>query len=86
MKTFEKIAVTPIENRPGLSLVTAEMIDTARTLVFQSGRVSISYVQRNMRIGYNQAARIVEYLEKEGTVSPQSASGVRTIVEPPNAK
>lgn len=74
------IKIIPIENRPGLSLVTAEMIDAGRKLVCESKRVSISFVQRKMQIGYNQAARIIEHLEKEGTVSVQSKSGVRTVL------
>lgn len=85
-KPHTPIKIIPIENRPGLSLVSAEMIDYARKIVCENNRPSISFVQRVMRISYNQAARIIEHLEKEGTVSPASASGLRTIVEPPNAK
>ena len=74
------IPLKKVDAIPGTSEVTQEMVDTARSLIIKSGRVSISYVQRNMRIGYNQAARIVESLEKDGTVSFPSASGVREIL------
>lgn len=70
--------ITPIENRPGLSLVTAEMLDTARKLVRE--RVSLSFVQRKMQISYNQSARLFEILEREGTISKMTPSGVRTLL------
>ena len=37
--------------------------------------------QRNLRIGYNQAARIIEMLEKEGTISIPSMSGTRKLLD-----
>ena len=73
------IEITPIENRPGLSLVTADMLETARKLVRY--RVSVSYVQRKMQISYNQAARMFELLEREGTISKMTPSGVRELLK-----
>lgn len=72
------VEITPIENRPGLSLVTTDMLETARKLV--RDRVSISYVQRKMQISYNQAARMFEIMEKEGTISKMTPSGFRTLL------
>jgi S-DNA-T family DNA segregation ATPase FtsK/SpoIIIE len=60
----------------------AERLAEARRLVLEHRRASISLVQRYMRIGYNAAARLMEELEKEGTVSPMNTTGVRTVVGP----
>lgn len=60
----------------------AEQLDTARKLVIEHRRASISLVQRHMRIGYNAAARLMEELEREGTVSPaQNTTGVRSVLK-----
>jgi len=73
------VEITPIENRPGLSLVTADMLETARKLV--RDRVSLSYVQRKMQISYNQTARLFELMEREGTISKMTQSGVRELLK-----
>lgn len=77
------VEITPIKNRPGLSLVTSEMIDKAHGLLMANPeRISITFIQRNLRIGYNQAARIIEHFEHHGVVSPMSKSGTRTLLTP----
>lgn len=59
------LEITPIENREGLSLVTTDMIEDALALFRKNPeRITISFTQRNLRIGYNQAARLIEHLEK----------------------
>lgn len=45
-------------------------------------KVSISYIQRCLRIGYNRAADIVDRMEKEGVVSPPNHTGKREILLP----
>ena len=58
-----------------------ELYDEAVQIVIQSRKASISYVQRNLRIGYNRAARIIEDMEKAGLVTPmQSNAGKREIL------
>jgi recombination associated protein RdgC len=51
-------------------------------VVRENERASISLVQRHLRIGYNQAARLLERMEAEGVVSPMAASGERVILKP----
>ena len=47
--------------------------DRAVSIVAQAGYCSISHIQRNLSIGYNKAAKLVERMEKEGVVGPASA-------------
>ena len=49
-----------------------EMYDQAVKIVAETQKVSISGIQRRLRVGYNRAARMVEVMEKEGVVSPPS--------------
>lgn len=46
-------------------------------------RVSISGVQRQCRIGYNRAAKIVEQMEAQGIVSEPGHNGNRAVLTPP---
>ena len=61
------------------------LYDEAVAFVVRSRRASISAVQRQLRIGYNRAARLVEQMETAGIVSPMSANGSREILVPPSA-
>ena len=51
--------------------------------VTTSRRGSVSGVQRQFRIGYNRAARIVEQLEAHGIVSTPGHNGNREVIAPP---
>jgi len=62
------------------------LYDEAVALVLKSRRASISGVQRQMRIGYNRAARLIEQMEAAGLVSPMENSGNRTVLAPPLAE
>lgn len=55
--------------------------DKAVAIVAQAGYCSISHIQRNLSIGYNKAAKLVERMEKEGVVGPPSgkAGGRREV-------
>jgi S-DNA-T family DNA segregation ATPase FtsK/SpoIIIE len=58
------------------------MYDDAVDLIRRQGRASISMLQRRLRIGYTRAARLIETLEAEGTVSaPQPGSQVREVLD-----
>ena len=56
------------------------LYDEAVEIVLRTKKASISYVQRNLRIGYNRAARIIEDMEKAGLVTPMNNSGNREII------
>ena len=55
----------------------------AMTFVQDSGRASISAVQRKLRIGYNRAARLIEQMEEAGVVSAMNSNGTREVLVPP---
>lgn len=57
-----------------------EKYDEAVELVTQSGKASISLIQRHLRIGYNRAARIIEVMEKEGVVGPADGAKPRQVL------
>jgi S-DNA-T family DNA segregation ATPase FtsK/SpoIIIE len=52
----------------------------AVAIVRRDNRVSISYIQRQLRIGYNKAATLVEKMEEEGVVTAPSISGKREVI------
>jgi S-DNA-T family DNA segregation ATPase FtsK/SpoIIIE len=58
------------------------MYDQAVEIVLKSRRASISLVQRNLRIGYNRAARLVEQMEAAGLVSAMQSNGNREVLSP----
>jgi len=62
---------------------TDPLYDDAVAFVLSSRRASISAVQRQLRIGYNRAARLVEQMEASGLVSPMETNGNRTVLVPP---
>lgn len=51
------------------------LLEQAREIVRQQGTASASMLQRRLRIGYNRAARLIEYMEEEGLIGP--ADGIR---------
>jgi S-DNA-T family DNA segregation ATPase FtsK/SpoIIIE len=52
----------------------------AVTIIMRDRKVSTSYIQRQLQIGYNRAARIVEQMEKEGLISAPNHTGKREIL------
>ncbi len=58
------------------------LYDEAVAYVLKSRRASISSVQRQLRIGYNRAARLVEAMERAGLVSPMQSNGNREVIGP----
>ena len=57
-----------------------ELYDEAVAIVLKSRRASISSVQRQLRIGYNRAARLIEDMERAGLVSTMQSNGNREVL------
>ncbi|ORU90719.1 MAG: cell division protein FtsK [Cycloclasticus sp. symbiont of Poecilosclerida sp. M] len=60
-----------------------ELYDQALRIVTETRRASISGVQRQLKIGYNRAARMIEEMERVGVVSPLQSNGSRDVLAPP---
>ncbi|HEX7380757.1 MAG TPA: DNA translocase FtsK 4TM domain-containing protein [Nevskiaceae bacterium] len=58
------------------------LYDQAVAVVLESGRASVSWVQRRLSVGYNRAARMVEQMEAAGIVGPTGHGGSREILVP----
>ncbi|CCQ11984.1 Cell division protein FtsK [Pseudoalteromonas luteoviolacea B = ATCC 29581] len=58
------------------------LYDEAVSFVIETGKVSVSSVQRKLRVGYNRAARLVEQMETSGVVSAPGHNGARDVLVP----
>ena len=58
------------------------LYDEAVSIVTQTRKASISYVQRRLKIGYNRAARMIEEMEQAGVVSAMQSNGSREVLAP----
>ncbi|QPB83302.1 DUF87 domain-containing protein [Pseudoalteromonas rubra] len=58
------------------------LYDEAVAFVIETGKVSVSSVQRKLRVGYNRAARLVEQMEMSGVVSAPGHNGAREVLVP----
>jgi S-DNA-T family DNA segregation ATPase FtsK/SpoIIIE len=56
------------------------LYDEAVAIVMKTRKASISSVQRQLRIGYNRAARLIEAMEQAGLVSPMQSNGNREVI------
>ncbi len=68
------------EDSEGTDAEADPLYDQAVALVLKSRRASISAVQRQLRIGYNRAARLIEAMEHAGLVSPMQTNGNREVL------
>jgi len=64
----------------GLQFEKDELYDEAARIVVGSGQVSISYLQRKLRVGFSRAARLVDMMEAEGLVSPGAGGKPREVL------
>ena len=55
-------------------------MNEAVSVVLKSRKASISNIQRQLRIGYNRAARLIDQMEADGIVSPAETNGNRTVL------
>jgi S-DNA-T family DNA segregation ATPase FtsK/SpoIIIE len=62
------------------------LYDEAVSIVTETRKASISYVQRRLKIGYNRAARMIEEMENSGVVSQVQSNGSREVLAPPPPK
>ncbi|MGC7403287.1 DNA translocase FtsK [Pandoraea pneumonica] len=62
------------------------LYDEAAAFVLNTRRASISAVQRQLRIGYNRAARLIEQMEAAGLVTPMGRNGTREVLAPGGAE
>ncbi len=74
--------ITSEDKKAGEELVFEkdDLYDEAARIVVESGQVSISYLQRKMRIGFSRAARLVDMMEAEGLVSPTTGGKPREVL------
>ena len=74
--------ITSDDKKPGeeLQFEKDELYDEAARIVVQTGQVSISYLQRKMRIGFSRAARLVDMMEAEGLVSATTGGKPREVL------
>ncbi len=59
-----------------------ELYDKALAIVARDRKVSTSYIQRRLTIGYNRAARLIERMEEEGVISKPNHKGQREVLLP----
>ncbi len=59
-----------------------DLYDQAVQVVLRDKKVSTSYIQRRLQIGYNKAASLIERMENEGLISSANATGKREILVP----
>ena len=59
------------------------LYDQALKIVTETRRASVSAVQRQLRVGYNRAARMIEAMELAGVVGPLQSNGKREVLAPP---
>ena len=80
----ENTTVLPGEKPAGSSADDIDALyDEAVSIVTETRKASISYVQRRLKIGYNRAARMIEEMESAGVVSAMQSNGSREVLAPP---
>ncbi|WP_300750276.1 DNA translocase FtsK [Janthinobacterium sp.] len=70
---------------PGDGSADDPLYAQAVAIVRVERRVSVSLVQRHLRIGYNQAARLIDAMEIAGVVSVAASNGDRAVLATPGA-
>ena len=73
---------TDAKGRAAAGSETDPLYDEAVEIVLRTRKASISSVQRQLRIGYNRAARLIEDMEAAGIVSAMESNGNRTVLVP----
>ncbi|HUU36412.1 MAG TPA: DNA translocase FtsK, partial [Vicinamibacterales bacterium] len=76
----ENITADEKAEKAGIEYEKDDLYDEAARMVVQSGQVSISSLQRKLRVGFSRAARLVDMMEAEGIVSAASGSKPREVL------
>ena len=76
----DEIDASNYEEMGGGDDESTDLYDKAAAIVLRDRKVSTSYIQRRLSIGYNRAASIIERMEKEGLVGPANHAGKREIL------
>jgi DNA segregation ATPase FtsK/SpoIIIE, S-DNA-T family len=77
----DSITATDEKSGPGgVEYEKDDLYDDAARVVVGSGQVSISYLQRKLRVGFSRAARLVDMMEAEGIVSPSVGGKPREVL------
>ncbi len=66
----------------GADIGSGDLYDQAVAIVLRDRKVSTSYIQRQLRIGYNRAADLIDKMEAEGVISKPNIAGKREILVP----
>lgn len=74
------LAVPGIDPAGDLGGEQDPLYDEAVSIVTDTRKASISYLQRRLKIGYNRSARLIEAMESAGVVSEMSSNGVREVL------
>ncbi|CAO3405641.1 DNA translocase FtsK [Azospirillum largimobile] len=83
--TEEEEEAAAVEDEEGGSGATGDdLYMQAVNLVVREGKVSVSFIQRQLQIGYNRAARLVERMETERVVGPANHQGKREVLLSPS--
>ena len=69
---------------PDANSADASLYDQAVAIILRDRKVSTSYVQRQLRIGYNRAADLIDQMEAQGVISAPNHAGKREILVPDN--
>ncbi|MCI5598391.1 MAG: DNA translocase FtsK, partial [Ruminococcus sp.] len=77
---IEKITSSTADTNKDAGEEKDEFFDRAVELVISKEKASVSMIQRQFRIGYNRAARIVEEMESMGIVGPEEGSKPRKVL------
>ncbi len=90
-QTLETIDLNPSGDRSDPNAIFAsgvddeendddELYEDARIIALEAGKISTSFLQRKLRIGYGRAARIIDMLEERGVVGPADGSKPRSVI------
>lgn len=77
----ETVRALASESQPSPGADDDALYPEAAAFVAESGKVSVSAIQRQFKLGYNRAAHLVEAMERNGLVSPMNSSGQRTVLK-----